>query len=99
MSLTNTTISRNKFINLTSSVIDLADYGDNEKYFTNGATRYNALAGINPAYISDLSICLPGTQLTGCTNFTPNTIIDSYSSNAFHGQSSSHGASTVLTHR
>jgi len=48
---------------------------------------YNPYAAINPRYLSEVALCWKENQLAGCTNFTPNTRINSYPSGVFHGQS------------
>jgi hypothetical protein len=41
---------------------------------------------INPSYLSSSSQCYDGNNNASCINFTPNDIINKYSSNVFHGQ-------------
>jgi acid stress-induced BolA-like protein IbaG/YrbA len=44
---------------------------------------YNSL---NPSYLSTSAQCYDGNNNASCINFTPNDIINKYSSNVFHGQ-------------
>jgi hypothetical protein len=46
---------------------------------------YNPYFGINPKHLSTCSLCWNDNQIASCVNFTPNTMIEKYSSNVYHG--------------
>jgi len=46
---------------------------------------YNPYAAINPAHLSDASLCWNKNNVAACSGFTPNCMIQQYSSDVFPG--------------
>jgi hypothetical protein len=46
---------------------------------------FNPYVGVDPRNLSTAALCWDKNQVASCVNFTPNTNINKYSSNVFHG--------------
>ena len=49
----------------------------------------NPYVGVDPRNLSTAALCWNNNQIATCVNFTPNTNINKYSSNVFHGHDGS----------